>query len=139
MPLPWPSAAESPGPLCWCGKHNCLETWVSGSGFQRDFEGRSGRKLNGEAIIAAARAGDVEAKAALDAYINRLARSLAVVCNILDPDVFVMGGGMSNVAELYDALPDAIRRYIFSDIWDGAIKPARWGDSSGVRGAARLW
>jgi fructokinase len=139
MPLPWPRADESPGPLCWCGKHNCLETWVSGSGFQRDFTERSGRALNAEAIIAAARAGESDAKAALDAYIDRLGRSLAVVCNILDPDVFVMGGGMSNVAELYAALPDAIRRYIFSDIWDGEIKQARWGDSSGVRGAARLW
>ncbi|MES1158661.1 MAG: ROK family protein [Terricaulis silvestris] len=139
MPLPWPKPEEYPGPLCWCGKHSCLETWVSGSGFQRAFEARTGRALCAEAIVDAARAGQAEAKETLDAYIDRLGRGLAAVCNIVDPDVFVLGGGMSNTEELYAALPAAIRRYIFSDIWAGAIRPAKWGDSSGVRGAARLW
>ncbi|HVZ99305.1 MAG TPA: ROK family protein [Caulobacterales bacterium] len=139
MPLPWLKEDEFPGPQCWCGKRNCLETWVSGSGLQRDFAARYGRVMQAEAIVNAARAGEADAKAALDAYIDRLARGLAAVCNIVDPDIFVLGGGMSNVGELYAALPDRIRAYIFSDIWDGDLRPAKWGDSSGVRGAARLW
>ncbi|HVY84757.1 MAG TPA: ROK family protein [Caulobacterales bacterium] len=139
MPLPWLNRDEFPGPRCWCGKHGCLETWVSGSGFQRDFAERFGRSLHAEAIVAAARDGDREAQAALEAYVDRLGRGLAAVCNIIDPDVFVLGGGMSNVPELYPRLPERIGAYIFSDIWEGAVRPARWGDSSGVRGAAWLW
>jgi len=139
IPLPWPKPDEYPGPSCWCGKQSCLETWVSGSGFQRDYTQRTGKSLSAEAIVDAARAGHADAKATLDAYIDRLGRGLATVCNIIDPDVFVLGGGMSNTAELYAALPDRIRAYIFSDLWSGAVRPAKWGDSSGVRGAARLW
>lgn len=139
IPLPWPEGEELPAPACWCGKKGCLEVWISGSGFQRDFAQHAGRTLNAEAIVDAARGGDAEAKAALDRYIDRLGRGLAVVSDIVDPDVFVLGGGMSNVSELYAALPAKIRQYIFSDIWEGALKRAQWGDSSGVRGAARLW
>jgi len=138
MPLPWPSLAEHPGPRCWCGQLGCLETWVSGTGFQRDFA-ECGRRLDGPAIISAARAGDPEAGAAFDRLVDRLGRAIALVCNLLDPDAFVIGGGLSNVTELFDRLPAAARPYVFSDSWAARIVPARWGDSSGVRGAARLW
>ena len=137
--LPWPTADEVPGPACWCGQYGCLETWVSGSGLMRDFAAVTGRSMTGEAIVAAARVGDAQALAALDRYVDRLGRGLAMVCNLLDPDVLVLGGGLSNVGELYAALPDAIRRHVFSDVWEARLAPAKWGDSSGVRGAARLW
>lgn len=139
MPLPWPSAEENPGAACWCGQHGCLETWVSGSGLRRDFRARSGRDLTGEAILAAAGQGDGEAQAAFDRLVDRLGRAMAVICNILDPDVFVLGGGLSNIDALYDRLPGLIGPRVFCDQWSARIVKARWGDSSGVRGAARLW
>lgn len=137
--LPWPSADEAPGPACWCGLNGCLETWVSGSGFQRDHERATGRAWKAQAVVEAAREGDPGAEAALDRYIDRLGRALAMAVNLADPDIFVLGGGMSNVEELYDRLPEIVARHAFSDRWEGRILPARWGDSSGVRGAARLW
>jgi len=139
MPLPWPGPEETPGPQCWCGQHGCMETWVSGTGLARDHEARTGATLNGEAIVAAARAGEAGAHASVERYLGRLARGLAVICNIVDPDVFVFGGGLSNVTELYDRLPALIAPWVFSDAWEGRLAPARWGDASGVRGAARLW
>lgn len=137
--LPWPRADEAPGPACWCGLNGCLETWVSGTGFQRDHEATTGRAWKAQAVVEAARSGDAGAAAALARYIDRLGRVLAMVVNLADPEVFVLGGGMSNVAELYDRLPEIVARHAFSDRWDGRIMPAKWGDSSGVRGAARLW
>ncbi len=137
--LPWPSAEEAPGPACWCGLHGCLETWVSGSGLQRDHHERTGRSLTAEAIVAGARAGDPEARRSLDFCIDRLGRAIAMVVNLMDPDAFILGGGLSNVEEIYSALPPIVERYAFTDAWNGVIAPARWGDSSGVRGAARLW
>lgn len=137
--LPWPSADEAPGPACWCGLTGCLETWVSGTGFQRDHEATTGRAWKAQAVVEAARGGDAGAAMALERYIDRLGRALAMVVNLADPEVFVLGGGMSNVSELYDRLPDIVARHAFSDHWDGRIVAARWGDSSGVRGAARLW
>ncbi|SNS17828.1 MULTISPECIES: ROK family protein [unclassified Azospirillum] len=139
IPLPSPQGAELPGTECWCGQRNCLETWVSGTGLRRDFERVSGRSMDGEGIIQAARRGDANAVGAMDRYIDRLGRAMALIVNILDPDVFVLGGGLSNVTELYERLPAAIRPHVFSDGWEAKIAPARWGDSSGVRGAARLW
>jgi len=139
VPLPWSTGVEMPGPACWCGQHGCLESWVSGTGFRRDHESVTGEALDGAAIIAAARAGDAAASATLDRYVDRLGRALALIANLLDPDCFVLGGGMSNVAEIYDRLPVVVRRYTFSDGWDAKIVQAVWGDSSGVRGAARLW
>jgi len=139
VPLPWPNASEHQGPACWCGQRGCLETWISGSGLQRDFAEATGQALTGEAIIAASRRGAAEAVAAFERYIDRLGRGLAMICNILDPDVVVLGGGLSNVAEIVERLPGAIRPYVFSDVWSAKILPARWGDSSGVRGAACLW
>jgi fructokinase len=138
-PLPWPSPEETPGPDCWCGRRGCLELWVSGEGFRRDHEVHSGRNLSGQEIVAAARAGDPGAVAAFDRYVDRLARGLAMICDIVDPDVIVFGGGMSNVTELYGRLAAAIPPHVFSDVWRARLEPARWGDSSGVRGAARLW
>ena len=139
MPLPWPSLAEVPGPDCWCGLKGCLETYVSGSGFERDFRAATGRQLEAPQIIAAARAGDAEAAAAFDRYVDRLARGLAVITDVVDPDVFVLGGGMSNVDELYPRLPGQVAPYVFSDVFETPIVKARHGDSSGVRGAAWLW
>jgi len=139
MPLPWPNDGEAPGPECWCGQHGCLEMWVSGTGLQRDYEEHSARQLGGEEIIARFRAGEPAANGAFDRYVDRLGRAIAVVCNTVDPDAIVLGGGLSNVAEIYDRLPGVIESRVFSDSWSARIGPARWGDSSGVRGAARLW
>lgn len=139
VPLPWMTAEEHPGPRCWCGQHGCLETTISGTGFSRDHTARTGRRLDGDAIVQAARRRDPQAAASLDAYVGRLGRALAMVVNIVDPEVFVLGGGMSNVVELYAPLPEMIRRHVLGGLWEGRIVPARWGDSSGVRGAARLW
>ena len=137
--LPWPSAEEAPGPACWCGLHGCLETWVSGTGLQRDHFERTGQALTAEEIVAAARKGETEARRSLDLWVDRLGRAMAVVVNLIDPDVFILGGGLSNVEEIYAALPAIVERHAFTDAWRGLIAPARWGDSSGVRGAARLW
>jgi fructokinase len=138
-PLPWPSHAELDVAPCWCGKPGCLETWVSGVGFERDYARVNGATLSGKDIIGAVRAGNAAAVATLQRYVNRLGRALGVICTIIDPDTIVLGGGMSNVSELYDLLPQTVRAYVFSDTWSARIVPARWGDSSGVRGAARLW
>ena len=135
MPLPWPTAEEYPGPMCWCGRRNCMELWVSGTGLARDHRGAR----NGEDVLALSRSGDTAAAAALDRYVHRLARGLAVVCDVLDPDAIVLGGGMSNVDELYERLPGAIAPLVFSDVFTTPILRATHGDSSGVRGAARLW
>lgn len=139
MSLPWPRGSELDAPPCWCGQRGCVELWISGSGLQRDYAAVNDERLAAPAIVAAARAGTPAGKAALDRYIDRLGRTLAMICNLLDPDTIVLGGGMSNVAELYARVPDVIRQYVFSDVWDGKLVPARWGDSSGVRGAARLY
>lgn len=139
VPLPWPGGDEVPGPKCWCGLEGCLEMWVAGTGLERDYHVRSGKARRSPAIVEAARAGEAEAAAAFDAYVDRLGRGLALIVNVVDPDAFVFGGGMSNVPEIYERLPAIIRRYVFSDYWDGVLVPAKWGDSSGVRGAARLW
>jgi fructokinase len=137
--LPWATGDETPGPECWCGKRGCVETWVSGTGMARDHSARTSQHLTAEAIITAARGADAQAVTTLGRYIDRLGRSLAVICNVLDPDVFVFGGGLSNVRELYERLPGTIAPHVFSDAWQAKLVPAAWGDSSGVRGAARLW
>jgi fructokinase len=134
-PLPWPRPDELPGPQCFCGRRNCLELWISGSGLARDH----GTAETARSIVAAAGSGDAGAGASLDRYIDRLARALAVIADIVDPDVFVLGGGMSNVGALYARLPEAIAGYTFSDVFTTPVRPAAHGDSSGVRGAAWLW
>jgi len=138
-PLPWPRGEELDAPQCWCGLAGCCEKWVSGTGFARAHAAAHGTALTAPEIVAAARAGEPAAAQSLADYIDRLGRILALVANLLDADVVVLGGGMSNVDELYPALPAIVRRHAFSDLWDGRIVPARWGDASGVRGAARLW
>jgi fructokinase len=124
-PLPWPKPDELPAPECWCGRRGCLELWVSGSGLAR----ASG--MPAEHAVA-----DDDA---LSAYVDRLGRGLAVIVDLLDPDVIVLGGGMSNVDALYGRLPAAIAPHVFSDVFDTPIRRAAHGDSSGVRGAAWLW
>lgn len=139
-PLPWPSVEELTGIApCWCGKTGCIETWVSGSGFEADFRRVTGRGLRGREIMAAQAAGDGEADAAFARYVSRLARALAHIVNILDPDAIVLGGGMSRIDALYDRLPGEIAKWVFSDHFITPIRPALHGDSSGVRGAAWLW
>ena len=134
-PLPWPTPDELPGPTCFCGRRNCLESWISGPGFARDH----GTGETAAAIAAGALAGEPRAVASLDRYVDRLARGLAVIADILDPDVIVLGGGMSNVEALYERLPAAIAGYAFSDVFTTPVRKAVHGDSSGVRGAAWLW
>jgi fructokinase len=138
-PLPWPRPEELPGPPCYCGRHGCNETWLSGTGFAADHRRATGRDLSGPEIVALAEAGDPDAAAAFDRYCDRLARALAAVINLLDPDAIVLGGGMSNVLALYREVPKRLGAWVFSDAVDTPIRPARHGDDSGVRGAAWLW
>jgi fructokinase len=138
-PLPWPSAEERAAHRCWCGRSNCLETWISGTAFCEDYRATSGQALPGAQIMARARAGEAAAAAAYERYVDRLARGLAVICDILDPNVIALGGGMSNTDELYRDLAPRIASYAFSDVFTTRVEKARFGDSSGVRGAAWLW
>jgi fructokinase len=138
-PLPWATSEEFPGPRCWCGRQGCLETWISGSGLEADYAGASGNRLPAEEIARLAVSGNSAAQAALDRHAGRLARGLAHTVNLFDPDVIVLGGGLSNLTHLYEVLPDLMRAHIFADAPLIDIKPPRWGDASGVRGAARLW
>jgi fructokinase len=143
-PLPWPEAGEWPGPSCYCGRAGCIETFLSGPGLVRDY--LAGRDAGGDdepvdpaAIEARATAGEEAAHAALGRYTGRLARALASVLNVLDPDVVVLGGGLSNLTGLYDHVPARWGPFVFSDTVRTRLVPARYGDSSGVRGAAWLW
>jgi fructokinase len=136
-PLPWPRGDESPGRQCWCGQHNCLELWISGTSLARDCDGPDARDASG--IPARAAAGEARAVEALDRHVDRLARGLAVIINILDPDVIVLGGGLSNMGHLYEQVPARLKSYVFSDFVDTPVVRNAHGDSSGVRGAAWLW
>jgi fructokinase len=140
-PLPWPRADwdELPGPLCWHGLRACLETWLSGVGLAQDHARLTGEILDGSRIAARAQAGDAAALATLVRYEHRLARALAQVINLLDPQVIVLGGGVSRIDRLYRNVPALWGQWVFSDRVDTRLAPARHGDSSGVFGAARLW
>jgi fructokinase len=138
-PLPWPRDSERPGPRCYCGKHGCIETYLSGPGLTNDFLAATGRRLEPPDIVASAKAGDAAAEASLRRYEDRMARSIATVINVLDPDVVVLGGGLSNLARLYENVPRIWAAYVFSDRVDTSLHPPVHGDSSGVRGAAWLW
>jgi fructokinase len=138
-PLPWPQAGELPGPDCYCGKQGCIETFLSGPGMARLRQRLTGESLDAQAIVAQAAEGNSACELTLQDYETRLARSLAHVINILDPDAIVLGGGMSNIARLYENVPRLWGRWVFSDRVDTRLLPNRHGDSSGVRGAAWLW
>jgi fructokinase len=142
-PLPWPrlwpQGDERPGPACYCGRKGCIETFLSGPGFARDHALATGRQGTPEDIVTAAVGGDAAARDSLDRYVDRLARALATVINIFDPEVVVLGGGMSKVAQLYDEIPRRWGAWVFSDRVDTRLRPPVHGDSSGVRGAAWLW
>ncbi len=138
-PLPWPGDAERPGRRCYCGKDGCIETFLSGPGLAADFAAASGRSASAPEIVTAANDGDPDALAALERYEDRLARALATVINVVDPDAIVLGGGLSNVPRLYEQVPRRWGAYAFSDTVVTRLVPARHGDSSGVRGAAWLW
>ncbi len=137
-PLPWASEEEACGPECYCGKTGCIETWVSGPGLENDFHKVTGTRKTAVEIAQTLDSGTPE-DLTLRRYENRLARALASIANVLDPDVIVLGGGMSNVTRLYENLPSQIGQWIFGSPYTPNIVPNRHGDSSGVRGAAWLW
>lgn len=137
--LPWPVPEEVPGPACYCGLHGCVEAWCSGPALARDHARVTGDTLTAEAIAAAAAAGEPAARASLDRHEARLARALASVVNIVDPDVIVLGGGLSNLPGLPERVEQALARWAFTDELVTRIRRHQHGDSSGVRGAAWLW
>jgi fructokinase len=137
-PLPWPTAEELEGPPCYCGKTGCIETWLAGPGLAADDQRVNGAERSAPDVVEAARAGERGARASVERYIDRLARALATVINILDPEVVVLGGGMSNVDELYDGVRSQWARFVFGGEAATRLLPNRHGDSSGVRGAAML-
>jgi fructokinase len=137
--MPWPMPDELPGPDCYCGHTGCIETFLSGPGLVSDHEQRAGRQLEPASIVAAAAAGDEPARSTIDRYESRLARGLASVINVLDPEVIVLGGGLSNIARFYDRVPELWKTFVFSDAVVTRLVRAGHGDSSGVRGAAWLW
>jgi fructokinase len=137
--LPWMKAEEYPGPDCYCGYKGCIETWISGTGLEADYLRATGSKLLGKEIVARSEAGEVAALASLERYEDRLTRSLAQLINILDPDVIVLGGGVSQVPRLYRNVPSRLKEYVFGREADTPVVVAKHGDASGVRGAAWLW
>jgi fructokinase len=138
-PLPWPAPGERPGHACYCGQTGCIETFLSGPGLSRDHEQRSGERLDPAAIVSRASAGDRAAAATIARYHHRMARSLASILNVVDPDVVVLGGGLSNMPGLAASVMTLWGEFVFSDRVTTAIVPAKHGDASGVRGAAWLW
>jgi fructokinase len=149
-PLPWPTDSERPGPPCYCGRHGCIETFLSGPGLQADYERHAGRLAplaprrqnmprTPVQIVEEAARGDEAAGSTLARYAERMARALAGVINVLDPDVIVLGGGMSNIASLYEDVPRLWAPFVFSDTVLTRLVRAKHGDASGVRGAAWLW
>jgi fructokinase len=138
-PLPWAKSDEYPGPSCWCGRKGCLETWVSGPAMAEDHARITGQTHTAIDIATRAKNGNEAAKATLLRHADRLARGLAHVANIIDPDVMVLGGGLSQLSHLYECLPRLMGPYIFADRASVVINAPKWGDASGARGAARLW
>lgn len=138
-PLPWPRAEELPGEDCYCGKQGCIETWLSGPGFAAAYLRMGGENLTAEEIVVRAEQGEALAETALQVYEDRMARALASVINVLDPEVIVLGGGMSKITRLYNNVPQLWGEYVFSDRVDTRLLPPKHGDASGVRGAAWLW
>ncbi|WP_047492893.1 ROK family protein [Terriglobus sp. TAA 43] len=137
--LPMQREGEWPGPECYCGQRGCMETWVAGSGLERDFLAVTGKALRGPEIVKLSESGDAEAEAALARLEDRLARGLSNVCNLLDPDAIVFGGGLSQLDRLYTNVPQLIAQYTFGKGFETPLRKAVHGDASGVRGAAWLW
>jgi fructokinase len=137
--LPWMRADEYPGPDCYCGFKGCIETWISGTGLEADYERATKTKLQGKEIVARCEAGESAAIASLERYEDRLTRSLAQMVNILDPDIIVLGGGVSQVPSLYEDVPKRLKEYVFGKEAGTPVVVAKHGDASGVRGAAWLW
>jgi fructokinase len=138
-PLPWPEDDERPGPACYCGRHGCIETFLSGPGLGNDHARHAGERLAPPEIVENAAEGDTLCETTLERYEQRLAKSLATVINLLDPDVIVLGGGLSNIPRLYGNVPKLWGRWVFSDVVGTRLARNAHGDSGGVRGAARLW
>lgn len=138
-PLPWPEAGEWPGPPCYCGRTGCIETFLSGPGLARDFRDRSAQEADAATLAAEAEDGNVAARECVSRYEHRLARGLASIINVFDPDAIVLGGGVSNIARLYERVPKLWAEFVFSDAIVTRLVRAVHGDSSGVRGAAWLW
>jgi fructokinase len=138
-PLPWPRSGDEPAPTCYCGRRGCIETYLSGPGLSRDHAQHGGQKLTAAELAAAADSGEPAASASIERYCERLARALASVINLLDPDVIVLGGGVSQLPQIYRRVPELWGSYVFSDAIDTRLVPALHGDASGVRGAAWLW
>ncbi|MSO56331.1 MAG: ROK family protein [Acidobacteria bacterium] len=138
-PLPWPYDDEQPGPPCYCGRTGCIETFLSGAGLRATYAGLANAQIEAADVARLAESGDPLAARALDVYEGRLGRALASILNVLDPDVIVLGGGLSNIRRLYANVPALWQPFAFSDGADTPLVPARYGDSSGVRGAAWLW
>ena len=138
-PLPWPNLEELPGPQCWCGRIGCIETWVSGPGMSADHKHQTGHDYSVEEICFQAAAGHDKERKTLDRHASRLARGLAMVVNIIDPERIVVGGGLSQMAHLYTELPALMQPHLFCDVEKLQILPPRHGPDSGVRGAAWLW
>ena len=138
-PMPWPNKDELPGPDCFCGKQGCIETFLSGPGLAKDHELHTGHVYTSRQIVERAEQGDVDCELTLQRYERRMAKGLAHVINILDPDVIVLGGGMGNIKRLYRNVPKLWGDYVFSDTVSTKLLPPKYGDSSGVRGAAWLW
>lgn len=138
-PLPWPKSHELPGTQCYCGKSGCIETWLSGPALEREANRTGLAVTDPESLANDARSGDMKAAALLDLYCDRLARALATIINVVDPECIVLGGGLSSISQLYDAIPRRWGPYVFSDSVTTRLMKNRHGDSSGVRGAAWLW
>jgi fructokinase len=138
-PLPWPEAAEWPGPACYCGRTGCIETFLSGPALARDHERGGGARLSAEEIASRAAQGEPAAIATVGRYAGRMARALAGIINVLDPDVIVLGGGLSQIESLYARVPQLWGGFVFSDTVETRLVNAKHGDASGVRGAAWLW
>ena len=138
-PMPWPGPGEWPGESCYCGRTGCIETFLSGPGLARDFARATGPSIDSVEIVRRADAGETEAVACLDRYVNRLARALATIINVIDPEAIVLGGGLSSIERLYRDVPKQWSRYVFSDLVTTELLPPKFGASSGVRGAAWLW
>ena len=139
MPLPWALPEELPGPACYCGKRGCMEMWISGTGVALDYHNMTGNKITTREIVEHAKAGDAAAQQTMARFEDRLARGLAVLTNVLDPDVFVFGGGLSQYDGFYSKVAALLPRYVFGGEAETPLLSAKFGDSSGVRGAAWLW